>query len=272
MLATFIGPSYDLESRPASVQRTVNLVPVPLEPGNERSGWVFRDVPGLVNAVEDFAGPPPPAPVLASQTVANLGFATSWSITAPSGVAAGNLLLVLVSTYAGGQTPATTSTGWTRIAQLDSALGAGMKSSLFAKIATGSDALTVNVNASSNTFGAYSYWRITGCDAVSKVSATSKENGTTTATIPFDEHAPGDGLLERLWIAATSWAGTVGITVSAFPAGYGSTQQSGAAAGTNRMVAASSVRTRQASAETPGNMTLTGNSERNQAWTIAVRA
>jgi hypothetical protein len=42
-----IGPSYNLESRPASVQRTVNLMPVPLEPGNERTGWVFKDVPGL---------------------------------------------------------------------------------------------------------------------------------------------------------------------------------------------------------------------------------
>jgi hypothetical protein len=43
----FIGPTYDLDTRPASVQRTVNLMPVPLEPGNERAGWVFVDVPGL---------------------------------------------------------------------------------------------------------------------------------------------------------------------------------------------------------------------------------
>lgn len=44
----FVGPSYDLDSRPASVQRTVNLIPCPIEPGNERSGWCFLDVPGLV--------------------------------------------------------------------------------------------------------------------------------------------------------------------------------------------------------------------------------
>jgi PKD repeat protein len=42
------GPSYDLASRPASVQRTVNLMPVPIEPGNERVSWVLKDVPGLV--------------------------------------------------------------------------------------------------------------------------------------------------------------------------------------------------------------------------------
>lgn len=44
----FIGPSYNLRRRHHSVQRAVNLVPVPLEPGNERTAWVFKDAPGLV--------------------------------------------------------------------------------------------------------------------------------------------------------------------------------------------------------------------------------
>jgi hypothetical protein len=43
----FVGPSYNLRRRSASVQRTVNMAPVPVEPGNERSAWVFKDVPGL---------------------------------------------------------------------------------------------------------------------------------------------------------------------------------------------------------------------------------
>ena len=54
----FIGPSYSLSSRPASVQRTVNMMPIPLEPGNERAGWVFKDVPGLVVTDQN----PPPVP------------------------------------------------------------------------------------------------------------------------------------------------------------------------------------------------------------------
>jgi hypothetical protein len=54
-----IGPSYNLESRPASVQRTVNMVPVPLEAGNERTAFVFKDVPGLVSAVTEWSGEPP---------------------------------------------------------------------------------------------------------------------------------------------------------------------------------------------------------------------
>lgn len=43
----FVGPSYNL-NRPASIQRTIGMMPVPVEPGNERSPWTFKDVPGLV--------------------------------------------------------------------------------------------------------------------------------------------------------------------------------------------------------------------------------
>lgn len=52
----FIGPTYNLDSRPASVQRTINLIPYPQEPGNERTRWVFKDVPGLV-AYAPYVGP-----------------------------------------------------------------------------------------------------------------------------------------------------------------------------------------------------------------------
>lgn len=51
----FVGPTYNLESRPSGVQRTINMCPVPQEPGNERTRWVFEDVPGLRQAVEDSA-------------------------------------------------------------------------------------------------------------------------------------------------------------------------------------------------------------------------
>lgn len=69
MEIAFIGPSYHLESRPSGVQRTINMVPVPEEPGNERTAWVFKDVPGLtvftgdvlpgVVFTEDFERPAP---------------------------------------------------------------------------------------------------------------------------------------------------------------------------------------------------------------------
>ncbi len=60
----FIGPSYNLDSRPASVQRTVNMMPVPNEPGNERAGWTFKDVPGLVKVNTVLVPDPPPSTVI----------------------------------------------------------------------------------------------------------------------------------------------------------------------------------------------------------------
>jgi hypothetical protein len=48
-LIPFVGPTYNLRKRPLAVQRTVNMVPVPVEPGNERTAWVFKDAPGLRN-------------------------------------------------------------------------------------------------------------------------------------------------------------------------------------------------------------------------------
>jgi hypothetical protein len=48
-----VGPSYNLNSRPASVQRTINMMPVPLEPGNERTAWVMKDTPGLASFLQN---------------------------------------------------------------------------------------------------------------------------------------------------------------------------------------------------------------------------
>lgn len=48
MAVPFVGPSYNLRSRTADLQRTIGMIPMPLEPGNERTQWVFKDAPGLV--------------------------------------------------------------------------------------------------------------------------------------------------------------------------------------------------------------------------------
>lgn len=52
MSVPFVGGSYALRTVNADQQRSVNVVPVPMEPGNERAGWRFEDVPGLVMAYD----------------------------------------------------------------------------------------------------------------------------------------------------------------------------------------------------------------------------
>lgn len=46
-MTAFLGPSNNRRSRAASVQRAVNLIPAPIEAGNERARASFKDLPGL---------------------------------------------------------------------------------------------------------------------------------------------------------------------------------------------------------------------------------
>lgn len=48
MPVRFVGPSYQLASRTADVQRSVNLYPVPIESGSGSSSFMLQSVPGLV--------------------------------------------------------------------------------------------------------------------------------------------------------------------------------------------------------------------------------
>lgn len=52
----FVGPSYDLKVKKADVQRSVNLMPTPIESGTGKSGMFLKPVPGLV----EFSGPAEP--------------------------------------------------------------------------------------------------------------------------------------------------------------------------------------------------------------------
>lgn len=73
MSIPFVGPSYNLSSRPAGIQRTINMIPVPIEPGNERSSWTFKDVPGLTEFAD--LG----APVRGMEIVAERAFVVAGS-------------------------------------------------------------------------------------------------------------------------------------------------------------------------------------------------
>jgi hypothetical protein len=245
------------------------------EPSVLYPGLVFRrtDLFGISfdsNAVLFTAINFVPAPALATQTVANTAFGDSFGLTPPSGIVAGNLLLVLFTAYAGGSLPSASS-GWTVIDAQANAGGTGIRSALIAKIATGSDALTVSVSPGSNTWASYSYFRITGCDSLSKISHDWRETSSSSSSVVFDPLTPPGGSLQRLWISAFAWQGTAGITVTTFPSGHVSTQQSTAASDTNRTVSASGVVVETSTSKTPGNATLSAAASSSQAWTIAIR-
>lgn len=215
-------------------------------------------------------GVPLPAPALLSHTNANLAFGVSWVIPAPSGTEVGQLLLVPVTFYAGGQLPAG-STGWTRLHAEANTTG-GMSVALFAKIATGSDSLTVSANPLSNTFASYTYFRVSGCDSLDKVELDWSEGNSTGSAVDFADLTPllgqGDA---KLWLVALSWHGAINITLATFPDGYGSTIQSAPVSSTNRVASASAAKTSSDDTESPSNGAFTGNATQYQALTICVR-
>lgn len=58
----FVGPSYDLKRRKASVQRCINLMPTPIESGSGKAPSYLAPVPGLVPFVGNIIPVTPPAP------------------------------------------------------------------------------------------------------------------------------------------------------------------------------------------------------------------
>lgn len=104
---------------------------------------------------------------------------TSWAIPYPSGIAAGDLLVLHVVTNGGG---ATDPSGWTII--YDEATLANPKGGLWIKVATGSESGTLTFTTSSTT-GAAQMFRYTGVDTTTPLDGTptSVVNSATTNTV-----------------------------------------------------------------------------------------
>lgn len=51
-MVPFVGPSYQLATRAADVQRSVNLRPVPVESGSGKSAFMLQSNPGLIEVVD----------------------------------------------------------------------------------------------------------------------------------------------------------------------------------------------------------------------------
>lgn len=221
------------------------------------------------NAVLFTALDSPPAPVVASQSAANMAFGTSWSPTLPSGIQSGDLLLSIIFTGASFTDPAVTS-GWTI---LDTELGvSGPNVVIAAKMATGSDSLTLSTNVLTSNWASHVSFRITGASAITDVEYAYSAAGTSATTVSFSALTPSGGLAERLWLAVYGWLGDGTADVSAAPSGYSNAQDTAPVAATNKPAAASARKTALSSSETPGNATLSANRTSYRSITIAVNA
>lgn len=208
-------------------------------------------------------------PSVASSSTTS-GTSSGISVTLPSGVTSGDLL-VLIAGFDGSGGSETQDpdifvqeAGWTRASM--SHAGRVCSGAVFWKVATGSDAATVDLQY--NVFGEVGNviaLRITGHG--SEVEATAAiESGTSTTPDP-PSITPSWGAADTLWIAAAVVDnGTK--TFTADPSGYSGGVELGS---TSAGVAVRSVtKAANAASENPGSFTINFADQWN-AFTIAVK-
>jgi len=210
-----IGPSYNLESRVASVQRTINLVPVPIEPGNERTAWVFKDAPGMVQAVANDAWDS--EPVLISSIVqreSTSTFATNGRLSTthssgwPGVSETGDLGIWCVFSEPGKTITVTSGGPWTLVGSMSvPGTNRGGVCSVFSKIKQPGDTnsgLSINGGNAFIAGQIFAYYnqRVDFLDAVEVL-----ENQTSSTTLVFPEVTTEYQDTKLLLIAITSTPG-----------------------------------------------------------------
>lgn len=169
--------------------------------------------------------------------------ATSHAITLPTGIVNGELLVVVFTEKDAGNWISTTSTGWNIAgAKWIGTTPNGVFATVFTKIATGSDALTVTIDFA--TQSTHVSFRISGARGM--LIAQSAANASLAAADPpnLDMGVSDD----YLWIAARC-AQNVGVPASA-PTNYANlTNKAGGASGASTSTAE---RTLTAASENPG--------------------
>lgn len=190
----------------------------------------------------------------------------SWTLTYPTNIAAGDLLIAFVGSD--GQPSPTFPTGWT-------AIGAGRwlatasAATLIAyyKIADGTESGNFTLSLSTSEQGAWRIVRITGWHGTTPPEAgTANANNTDTPDPP--SLSPSWGAADTLWFAAEAADGGA-TSVSTYPTNYtnGFSDSSGGGTGGHLGTARRNV---NATSEDPGTFLLSAT-EQWAAQTIAVR-
>lgn len=178
--------------------------------------------------------------------------ASSHAITMPSGITAGDLLLIVFSTD-GTADVAITAGDWVELSQ---AQANGVSSGIFYKFATGSDTATVATGSEQTSHIVY---RISGASAPYIAQTTGDSTNTDPPNLDTGTSR------NYLWIATATHDSTV--VASGAPANY-SNLHTQAAAGTDGASTSTAERSTTASSENPG--TFTSNTEQWISSTIAI--
>lgn len=186
-------------------------------------------------------------------------FTTSHTVTLPSGIVAGNKLLVSFATEGSSSGTTNTPAGWTKeVERVEDSGAETVRLVVYSKTAVGSDTLTVTTTGSVDS--AYTCYKFHTNNSIR--IGTPVDGGGTNPNPP--SFTPVGGSQEYLWVAITAFQSG---TVSAYPANYTANQLTDTAETYN---IASAIYAHEDSSEDPG--TFTTNSGNWVAVTVAIEA
>ena len=212
-------------------------------------------------------------PVVASVSTQNglsVSSGSDISVTLPSGVTSGDLVVVVVAVDGGSSTSVafgTLSNGW---AKTTNEATSGVAGGVFWKYADGTDALDIPFTASGSEIFSYVAYRITGAHGTTDPEIVNLGSSSTSANPdPPNLSLSGWSTEDTLWMAASThdhgqWF------VSTWPTNYSSNQYTARNNLTTGATTAVATRELAASSENPNAFTITA-SDTWIAWTIAVR-
>lgn len=211
-------------------------------------------------------------PVDAARTGTNGSTAAANKVcTLPSGISAGHLL-ILVLRSAGADTHST-PTGWTSLVLNDTADASDDTTSVWYRLATGTEGSTVTVNGTASLKFAALCWRITGAIDPSTQPPQISTAATGTSTTPNPASlTPTGGAKDYLWLWVGAWEGEQTSPPAGNPANYsnpaGASSGTAGAVATNCQVAGAS-RQLNAASEDPPSWTISASDDWT-AWTVAI--
>jgi hypothetical protein len=194
---------------------------------------------------------------------------TSFSVTLPSGIASGDLLLMIISVD--GSTDGLTHTGWTELAQ---STGNSENLLILGRIADGTEGATASFTNSNAENAAANTYRITG----NRNGLTSSEIAISAPTVVTSNVTTGNppsltpswGSAENLWIAVCATSDGAITSIVSYPTDYTLGQLTNTNSGANGEAIMTAARLLTASTEDPGVFTWT-TGRRPTTYTIAVR-
>ena len=181
------------------------------------------------------------------------GKTTSHTVSLPSNISLGDLLIVVFSLGGGNGGTVSWPGGWTEIAEIDNS--GSIKLAVAYRQADGDEDPTITVTSTEQERSSHTSYRITGHDdpATQAPELSTGATGDSTAPDP-DSLTPTGGSKAYLWLAVHAHSQIV--TTSGFPTNYSNgISAQGASAGTG---VGSAERELTGSSEDPGVFTISG--------------